>query len=92
MVSALFGFLTGFVGWLVSHLPLSPFRTLVLGWDGIGGYAASDLLAWVNWFVPFGDMLVLFQAWLAAALVFVAVKVLAKPVTRTFTGAGNLGN
>lgn len=91
MVSALLGFLVGLVGWLVSHLPLSPFRSLALGWDGIGGYTASDLLAWVNWFIPFQDMFLLFEGWLAAALVVLAVKVVTKPVSSTFSGAVDLG-
>ena len=87
MVNALLGMLTALVGWLVSHLPISPFQSLTLGFNGFAGSGITidTMMGWLNWAVPFGDMLLLLQAWLTAALAVLAVKVLTKPVTSTVT-------
>ena len=85
MVSVLLGFFTSFVAWLVSHLPISPFASLTLGFNGFAGsgITVDTLMGWLNWLVPVQDMLLLFQAWCAAALLFVALKISTSPATKT---------
>lgn len=74
MVSVIFGFLGQLVGWLLTHLPASPFANLSWsGVDGFGQYSIAQLLAWVNWIIPFDEMLTLFDLWLAAVLLASAV-------------------
>lgn len=86
MVDALFGILFSFIGWLVSALPSSPFASLVLDVDVFpnSGITGSDLFGWLNWLVPFGDMLLLLNAWLVAALAIVAIKVFLKPSAKAY--------
>ena len=78
MVSALLGIFTGLVGWLASHLPASPLQAVAIGGNGVGGFTVAQLLAYVNWLIPFGDMLLLLTAWLGAAVTFIAVKLIIK--------------
>lgn len=82
MVSVLLGFLTSFVTWLVGHLPNSPFVSVTLGFDGFAGsgFTLEMLLGWLNWLIPVGDMLVLFTAWCLAALAFVAIRFVIRPI------------
>lgn len=83
MVSAILGLLTGVVGWLVSHLPASPFASLVLG--DFGELPVSKMLGWVNWLIPMEEMLGLFMLWIVACGVFAAVRWLVRKYTGNVT-------
>lgn len=63
------------VGWLAEHLPHSPFADLTFSTG-----AFSDALGWLNWLIPFGDILTLMGVWLAAILAWRAVRFLIKNV------------
>lgn len=62
MIDYVSGLLSGFVGFFVSFLPVSPFAGIELE------ETFSTGLGWLNWLVPFGDIVNLFTAWCAAAL------------------------
>lgn len=66
--------LGGLFGWLADNLPQSPFADITL--DG----ATGDALGWLNWVVPFGDIMALFAAWLAVVLVVWGVRFVIKHV------------
>lgn len=83
MISAILGLLTGIVGWLVSHLPESPFTNLAFG--DIGGLTLGTMLGWVNWLIPMQDMLALFMLWLVACVAFVAARWLINKFTGNVT-------
>lgn len=68
MISALLALLTGVVGWLVSHLPASPFANLAIG--DIAGVNVGTIMGWVNWLIPFQDLLLMFTAWVAACFAY----------------------
>lgn len=79
MISAFLGMLTGLVGWLASHLPNSPIRQIAFdSADGIGHWTIAELLAWANWLIPFGTMLTVLEGWLAAAIAFIAIRLILK--------------
>lgn len=65
-------FVAGLVGGLVrllsSVLPDSPFASFA---DSIDTLRTG--LGWLNFFVPVGDMMLIFGAWLAALLVWAAM-------------------
>lgn len=42
-------------------LPLSPFLSIRSSW-----VAPPEGLSWLNWFIPVGDMMEIFAAWLTA--------------------------
>lgn len=94
MVNALLGLLTSITAWLVSHLPISPFADMSLLDGGIAGSGITldEMMGWVNWLIPFNDMLLLFGAWLVAALAVLAVKVLTKPISSVVTNLNLTGN
>lgn len=69
MLSLITSVIGAIVSWLVAVLPVSPFSGLVL--DGVGDVGLY--LGWLNWLVPFGDLLALFAAWIAAGLVWASV-------------------
>lgn len=71
MFSAILSFFTGLVGYLLSHLPASPFANLVLGGDNL---PISKMLGWVNWLIPVQDMFALFLLWLAAAVTYSVIR------------------
>lgn len=73
MISLLLVVVTGMVGWLVGHLPLSPVRSMTLGVASIHGVSISTILGWVNWIVPIGEMLGIFQLWAIAMLAVIAL-------------------
>ena len=70
MVNAFAALLSGLVAFLVSHLPLSPFANLAFDSTGFAGTTLGTVLGWVNWVIPFGPMLALFTAWVAACFAF----------------------
>lgn len=79
MVNAIFGFFAGFVGWLASHLPNSPLREIAFDTaDGVGHYTIAELLAWVNWLIPFNKLFLVMEAWLLAATTFIAIRIILK--------------
>lgn len=51
--------LKGFLEFLASVLPLSPFRGFI---DSIGSF---EYLGWLNWFFPVGDCIKVLAAWVA---------------------------
>ena len=88
MVSALFGFLSAMVGWLLTHLPASPFASLTLtGVDGFGSYSFAQILGWVNWLIPFQDCLTLFSLWLGALCTASVVLWVARKAVSIGTGS-----
>lgn len=89
MVNAFFAILSSLLCWLVQALPASPFASLVLDLDVFpnSGITGSDLFGWLNWLIPFGDMLLLLQAWLVAALVIVAIKTIIRPMVHSYTSS-----
>lgn len=93
MVNAILGLLTGLVGWLVSNLPLSPFANVRFDVEGFAGSGVTvgTLMGWVNWLIPFQACLVVFSAWLVAALVVVAVRIATKPITSVIEHVMQLG-
>lgn len=60
----------GLVDYIVSVLPVSPFRGVA---DAIIG---MPYLGWLNWVVPVGDMLRVMAVWLAAISVYYLYSVL----------------
>lgn len=69
MLKFLMDFLGGVFGWLTSVLPNSPFQDMAQHMQG-----AAKGLAWLNWFVPIGDFLLIFGAFLAVLIVWAAVQ------------------
>lgn len=63
MIGFLVDVFSNLVRFLTGALPRSPFSDLALGED------VHDMLGWLNWIVPVGDMLVLFNAVLVVYLV-----------------------
>ena len=49
---------------IVNILPKSPFLQY------IQPFAESQYIAWLNWFIPFGDIIVIFGSWLGCVAVF----------------------
>lgn len=89
MISAIFGFLTTLVAWCVSHLPASPFATLTfVDVGGFGSYSLQDILGWVNWLIPFRDMLLLFSVWATALLTASATLFVCRKLLAMGTGGG----
>lgn len=68
MLKFLMDFLGGIFGWLSSVLPDSPIQEVVDGFQ-----TAGTAIAWLNWFVPVTDMLLIFGAFLAVLVVWYAV-------------------
>jgi hypothetical protein len=60
-------------GWLISQvlgvLPQSPFQNLA---ELIGN---NPYMQFISWLIPMGSILAMFQAWLAAILVYYIAKV-----------------
>lgn len=68
MLKFLTDFLGGIFGWLANVLPNSPIQDVVNGFQTTG-----KGIAWLNWFVPVGDFLLILGAFLAVLLVWAAV-------------------
>lgn len=69
-------------GWLGDHLPRSPFLDFME--ELPQGF--RDALGALNWLVPFRDMLALMSAWLAAILLWRAVRFVIKHVIGHIVG------
>lgn len=52
---------------LLSVLPLSPFKSFI---EGIQLAIGAKYLGWLNWFVPVGQILGVLAAWLSAIALF----------------------
>lgn len=78
MISVVLGWFTSVIAWLVIHLPASPIRSITLGGGMVGGMTIGEILSWVNFFVPFHQMYLIFMSWLTCAMVFICVKILKK--------------
>lgn len=91
MVSAIFGVLSTFVGWMLTHLPLSPFANLTFGNPTFaGGYTLQQVLGWVNWLIPFQGLANVFSLWLTAVIIVSVVMIVKKLTLRVGTN-GVLG-
>lgn len=55
------------VTFLSAILPTSPFAGMSLDMEGI-----DTAMGWLNWLMPFGEMLTLLGAWVAAGLAWAA--------------------
>lgn len=62
MIGFLVDVFSNLVGFLTGVLPKSPFSELTLAED------VHNMLGWLNWIVPIGDMLALFNAVLVVYL------------------------
>lgn len=79
MATAILGLLSSLVGWMLTHLPASPFANISWGdVEGFGTYSLQEILSWVNWLLPFGEMLQLFTAWLGCIVLIAAVRYVIK--------------
>lgn len=56
-------------GFLASVLPDSPFADIANGASSLG-----TGIGWFNWFVPVGDLILIFGAWIAALLLWAAIQ------------------
>ena len=68
MLSFLTSLISGICGFLNTVLPDSPFQGVI---DAAQGMQTG--LAWLNWFCPIGDLMLIFGGWLAVLLVWAAV-------------------
>ena len=68
MLSFLTGLISGICTFLNNVLPDSPFQGVVEGAQGM-----QLGLGWLNWFVPVGDLILIFGGWLAVLLIWAAV-------------------
>lgn len=85
ILQTLLGALAGLVRWAVGFLPDSPVKTFLETWSP--GGVVDKGLGWLNWIVPFGDILALFGLWLVAAVVFVAYKMIKRRALNNVIGA-----
>lgn len=69
MISFLSNLLTTILGFLGDFLPDDPFESFIQANDSL-----QLALGWLNWFVPVGDFLLVFGAWVAALGVWIAVR------------------
>lgn len=69
MLSFLSGLFSGIFGFFTSFLPDSPFATWATGATSI-----NLGVAYLNWFIPVGDLVVIFTAYVALLAVWFAVK------------------
>lgn len=70
MLSFLADLLGGLLGWLNGVLPSSPFQSLVDNFTAFG-----KAFHWLNWFVPIGDFLAVFVAFLAVLVAWYVVHI-----------------
>lgn len=56
---------------LLSILPLSPFSFLY----ETSTSPIQQYLAWVNWFIPIGQIITIFNSWCAAILIYYLVQI-----------------
>lgn len=61
-----------FLDFILSLLPTSPFAGVI---DELGQF---PYLGYINWFIPFGDLLAIGSAWLVAVGVFYLYSVIAR--------------
>lgn len=74
--------LNGIVGFFLQFMPLSPFADI-----GLSGVFDVGL-GWLNWLVPFGDMVNLFTAWCGACLVAAGGRFVFKRASGLMLAAG----
>lgn len=74
----------GLLALFSAFLPASPFANLALP------AAFGDALGWLNWLLPVGDMLGIFYTWLAAVVLYIAVRFMLKMALRLGTKEGDL--
>lgn len=72
MLDGILSFLNGVIGFLASVLPESPFSSVLESTNELSE-TVHMALGWLNWFVPVGDMLGIFVAYLGALLLIVAI-------------------
>ena len=68
LTSALIEFLVD----VVELLPESPFLIL----DDMIEDEFADILKMVNWFIPFGTLMVILEVWLSAVLVYYVIQII----------------
>ena len=56
--------------WLMQLLPTSPFR------DWIDALVLPDYVAWLNWFFPVHEVLIVLGIWLTAIALFYAYSII----------------
>lgn len=85
----MFAVLALILGWMrnlaLSFLPLSPFASASLP-EGV-----TLGLGWLNWLMPVGDMILVLDAWLLAAMMWALYRAayrITKVVTGSATGSG----
>ena len=92
MITAIFGFFSTLCAWLIAHFPQSPCASITISDPGgFATYSIQDILGWVNWLIPFGPMLILFNVWAGALLTASAVMFVVRKVVSMGTN-GTLGN
>lgn len=72
MLDGILSFLNGVIGFLASVLPESPFSSVLDSTTELSE-TVHMALGWLNWFVPVGDMLGIFVAYLGVLLLIVAI-------------------
>ena len=55
---------------LMMVLPTSPLKPLYTNWE------VPEGVAWLNWFVPVHDIVVMFAAWVAAYAVYLLYRII----------------
>ena len=73
MLSFIVSLASGVFGWLGQVLPTSPFSGLSLSLSGFG-----NVLGWLNWIVPVGQMAVMYGVWLAGCAIWQVVSYVLK--------------
>lgn len=69
-----FNLWNGILDKIISLLPLSPFKGVI---TGLQGEDARQILAYLNWFIPIHDFLIVLASWLGViSLYYVYVIVL----------------
>jgi hypothetical protein len=68
MLTSILQALSNLAAWIIGFLPESPF-------NAIEYYVlTSDVLSWMAWFIPWGPIVALLNAWVAGYFVFLGVK------------------
>lgn len=65
-------FVSGIIQAIIKLFPLDPFK------DTIAGFSQIPFLHYVNYFIPFGDILAVFAIWLTAYGVYLIYQAIAR--------------
>jgi len=73
MLSMLLDQLDAFLAWVITVLPADPFMPLITGVQMV-----TTGLGWLNWLVPFQQLLIIMSAWLIGVALWYVWQALAR--------------